>query len=211
MGYDVHVTRAEHWAQNEGHEILASEWLDLIEHDPELRLAGYNGPNFAIWSGDQSDAEAWLDWIDGNITTKNPSERLLGKMVEIARRLGARVQGDEGEWYPEAAAITDARQPLPFSNLCERSFLLAVCALLALPVLLGLNSVIEQRYPVGTPRPIIWAISLAGVMFCCVMCWLLAIVFAGLSLLAPQPSRRLALAALLVNLISLCIFLLFAA
>src|SRR5438034_10386112 len=26
MGYDVHITRAENWADNEGHEIQPSEW-----------------------------------------------------------------------------------------------------------------------------------------------------------------------------------------
>jgi hypothetical protein len=31
MGYDIHITRAEHWAENEGREISAEEWLAYVE------------------------------------------------------------------------------------------------------------------------------------------------------------------------------------
>ena len=97
MGYDVHITRAENWVENEGHKIEESEWHALIESDPELRLAGYNGPHFAIWNAHPEEDEAWLDWFDGNLFTKNPDEHLLAKMLQIADRLGANVQGDDGE------------------------------------------------------------------------------------------------------------------
>src|SRR5260221_14273274 len=38
MGYDLHITRAEFHATNEGHEITAEEWLRYVQSDPELRL-----------------------------------------------------------------------------------------------------------------------------------------------------------------------------
>ena len=97
MGYNLYITRAEDWVESEGHEITISEWLALIKLDPDLRLAGDgNGPQFTVWDGHPDDDESWLDWNEGNITTKNPDDALIAKMVEIAAKLDARVQGDDG-------------------------------------------------------------------------------------------------------------------
>ena len=100
MGYELHITRAEFWAENEGYEISAEEWLDLISKDPELKLDPQNGPHFAAWSppGDATEA-GWLDWFEGNLASKYPGRLLFGKMLEVARKLGAKVQGDDGEIY----------------------------------------------------------------------------------------------------------------
>jgi hypothetical protein len=40
-----------------------------------------------------------LDWDAGNIYTKNPDNPMIKKMVQIAHRLNAIVQGDDGEGY----------------------------------------------------------------------------------------------------------------
>lgn len=40
-----------------------------------------------------------LDWYEGNINTKQPDRALLGKMLDIAAKLGANVQGDDSEVY----------------------------------------------------------------------------------------------------------------
>jgi len=103
MGYDFHVTRAEHWSGNEGQEILAEEWLDVIKSDPELVPAPENGQYFVIWRGTTKYPETWFNWVGGNITTKNPDKATLRKMLEIATRFNGHVQGDEGEIYDEAA------------------------------------------------------------------------------------------------------------
>ena len=99
MGYDLHITRAELWAENEGAEITAEEWRAVVESDPELTFAPEVGEHFAIWSGPSRHAQPWLGWSDGNVYTKYPDSALLRKMVVLAERLGARVQGDDGEWY----------------------------------------------------------------------------------------------------------------
>ncbi|MFN2125831.1 MAG: hypothetical protein ACK2UF_22890 [Candidatus Promineifilaceae bacterium] len=49
MGYDLHITRKEYWAEP-GDDIASEEWLTLVEHDPELSLQAENGPYFAVWS-----------------------------------------------------------------------------------------------------------------------------------------------------------------
>ena len=104
MGYDLHITRSAEWFDTAGAEITADEWLALVDADPELAPAPELGdPYFAAWVG----RDAWLGWSDGQVFTKNPDRALLGKMVEIAARLGARIQGDEGELYTGGEPMYD--------------------------------------------------------------------------------------------------------
>jgi hypothetical protein len=98
MGYDLHITRAEHWYDGQA-AISADEWLACVATDPELELAGFNGPYFALWSGPSRPEEPWFDWSRGRIHTKNPDPAMVGKALRIAERLGARVVGDDGEVY----------------------------------------------------------------------------------------------------------------
>jgi len=98
MGYDLHITRAEHWSDEEP-AISAQEWLAYVQEDPELQLAGYNGPYFALWSGKSTYPDPWFDWSRGRVHTKNPDPPIVEKAIAIAARLGASVQGDDGEVY----------------------------------------------------------------------------------------------------------------
>ena len=50
------------------------------------------GESFPLWY--RSDI--------GELFTKNPTDRAITKLEEIARSLNARVQGDDGEFYPTA-------------------------------------------------------------------------------------------------------------
>jgi hypothetical protein len=100
MGYDFHITRRDDW-YDEGADISADEWLKYVESDPELSIDESNGKYFAIWKED------WLDWRRGEIYTKNPRKNLVEKMIQIANRLNAKVQGDEGEVYIESSQVPD--------------------------------------------------------------------------------------------------------
>lgn len=79
--------------------ITAEEWLEYVKTDPQLRLAGYNGPCFALWSGKSRCSDPWFDWSAGDLHTKNADPPIVAKAIEIAHALGARVQGDDGEIY----------------------------------------------------------------------------------------------------------------
>ena len=103
MSYQVYVTRAEFWAENEGSEISAGEWLAVLQEDEELTREPSNGPYFAALSGSPEDDESWLDWTEGNICTAYPDRRTQEKMLQIARQLGGAVQGDDGEIYARLA------------------------------------------------------------------------------------------------------------
>ena len=115
MGYDLHITRRAHWSEK-GDDISPNEWLTLVENDPELQLDNSNGPYFAVWQGPSTKTCYWLTWTDGQIYTKNPDDLIIGKMLKISRKLGAKVQGDDGEIYkhpdhhPREARISTLKQ-----------------------------------------------------------------------------------------------------
>ena len=78
MGYDLHITRAEDWHDDDGPPITPAEWHALVAADPELTLDPRNGPHCALWSGPSAHVEPWLDWSEpGEIYTKNPDRALL--------------------------------------------------------------------------------------------------------------------------------------
>jgi hypothetical protein len=107
MGYELHITRAEFHADNAGHEITADEWLRCVQGDPELRLVPDQGKYFVQWSGPSEHSEPWFDWFKGCVSTKNPDRAILGKMLQIAQTLNARVQGDDGEFYEDPSEIPE--------------------------------------------------------------------------------------------------------
>lgn len=99
MGYDHHITRADDWAHNAGREIRASEWRAVVREDPELVEDPNLGAHAVIWRREKGGDQGWFDWADGNVYTTDASPDALRKMVELAARLEARVQGDDGEFY----------------------------------------------------------------------------------------------------------------
>jgi hypothetical protein len=111
MGYDLHITRAVCWSESESDPISAEEWHALVDADPELQHASVGNRHFVFWIGHPHaqerlipDEQAWFLWFNGYIYTSDVDRHVLTKMLDVARRLGAAVQGDNGEWYhsPEA-------------------------------------------------------------------------------------------------------------
>ena len=199
MGYEVHITRADDWASNEDCAIEPSEWIDVIESDKSLRLFDENGPHFAVWDGDPNESEAWLDWVDGNITTKNPDEPLLRKMLEIAERLNAKVQDDDGELYDGAKLTSQARILKLWDNPSLLSLILSLVTVAMMCILFPLDSFIRQDYPVGTPLPLIWGLSLIGFGIVGVLSWFPSTLLAAIAILGRQPTVRYAWLSLGIN------------
>jgi hypothetical protein len=46
-------------------------------------------------------ASVWFNLEQGRVTVKDPDEPTIAKMCAIAKKLAARVQGEEGEYYDE--------------------------------------------------------------------------------------------------------------
>ena len=114
MGYDLHITRRDQWSddEKEGKGISLKEWLDYIDNDPDLEISdGYRikvpgsetesqvAPGFCEWIAHPSNERPWFDYYRGNISTKNPDEDTIKKMLSISKTLRAKVQGDDGETY----------------------------------------------------------------------------------------------------------------
>lgn len=111
MGYSLYVTRRRSWHDPSGPQIHSDEWRRLVEHDPELTPCPELGEHFAVWSGASRLDMPWIAWTDGNLESKNPDEALIGKLVDVAGALGARLVGEEGETYLAAGQVLPPRPP----------------------------------------------------------------------------------------------------
>lgn len=117
MGYELHITRRNHWADTETSDISLDEWLNYVNNDKELELLnGYDikigaevthqdAPGYCEWMSHPSEQETnsrpWFSYWKGSIDTKNPDAPTIRKMIQIASALNAKVQGDDGEFYTE--------------------------------------------------------------------------------------------------------------
>jgi hypothetical protein len=117
MGYELHITRRDDWADTETPDIPIDEWLAYVHSDNELELTnGYeikigtetefqNRPGYCEWNSHPTEKEPnarpWFSYWKGSIDTKNPDAPTIRKMIQIASSLNAKVQGDDGEIYTE--------------------------------------------------------------------------------------------------------------
>lgn len=122
MGYEPHIVRKHDWeAYEEESNITLAEWLDYVKTDEELELTeGYwvkvpgenttqPKPGFCEWSAHSGEKRPgyrpWLDYGYGSISAKYPDYETIRKMIDIAQALNAKVVGDDGEFYDEAAVV----------------------------------------------------------------------------------------------------------
>ncbi|MBC7960700.1 MAG: hypothetical protein H7X94_12600 [Vallitaleaceae bacterium] len=130
MGYDLHIIRRDDWDDfEEESKISLEEWLTYVKFDKELELTnGYqikipgiensfqNVPGFCNWTEHPTkkyDEQPWFDYGFGCISTKNPDEDTIRKMIKIAETLNAKVQGDDGEFYDEDYFLNQQQQTTP--------------------------------------------------------------------------------------------------
>jgi len=113
MPIEIHATRAKRWFENEGCEIAPGEWRALVAADPELSVPATHealaaGGELARWDAHPDGEPRWLWLHDGTVSIRDPDEITIEKLAELAARLGAAVQGDDGE--PLAVALRSARR-----------------------------------------------------------------------------------------------------
>ncbi len=118
MGYELHIVRRVNWEDDEDSHISLEEWLNYVESDTELELTNgfemklpdrtssfHRIPGFCNWTGHSTKTEAdkpWFHYGFGMISAKYPDDDTIRKMLMIAGKLNARVQGDDGEFYDES-------------------------------------------------------------------------------------------------------------
>jgi hypothetical protein len=120
VGYEVHITRREHWS-DEGSDIGLDEWTAYVSSDPDMRMDGFaetetpegafrvDSAGLAVWARYPGHAEdgnmAWFYYCRGNVNVKNPDKEIIQKMLQVSESLGAGVQGDDGEFYDVAGGL----------------------------------------------------------------------------------------------------------
>lgn len=122
MSYQVHITRkATDWADKQDlAAITLAEWEAYVASDAEMRLdhrieeselvpsatSVAHPSGMSVWLAYSKKKRvgkyAWFYHDHDHITVEGPDEEILGKMLAIAHTLGARVQGDDGEYFDDA-------------------------------------------------------------------------------------------------------------
>ena len=111
MGYDLHITKKKNWFDKEGELVSEKEWENAVSNDPEMKMSKtaevktkdgkttvrYSNHLLAEWK--DNDNIFWFDYRNGEICVKDPSKKAIEKMKELAKKMEARVQGDECEIY----------------------------------------------------------------------------------------------------------------
>ncbi len=109
MGYLLYITRAENWLDAAEKPIAQSEWMAVVEADPTLSVNTNDYADYRVEGGRivRFHPVEWSEADDGNcfwfsngaVHCKNPSDAWQRKMIELAKRLHARVLGEENEEY----------------------------------------------------------------------------------------------------------------
>ena len=110
MGYELQITRAEDWTRSQEQPIEKEEWLALIRSDPEFQLnprfdhiSNWRQGGWVLSGEDEGELTAVLfRWQKGCLRVEVTDRPTLKKMLELALKLGARVQGEDGEIYRSA-------------------------------------------------------------------------------------------------------------
>jgi hypothetical protein len=108
MAYEVHIHRAADYSDAAESLIPREDWEAW--NAPDFRFSesdyvtfqyedGERKERLAVWTAHPEGEEFALYYYDGAVVTGNPDTHTVQRMVKIADDLGARLQGDDGEFY----------------------------------------------------------------------------------------------------------------
>lgn len=92
MAYAIHITKKNTWSDKEP-TITQAEW-DSLQAKGILESAPNYPPELYAKQGN-----VFYYYHHGDIVCKPPDDAYIQKIKEVASVIGAKVQGDEGEFY----------------------------------------------------------------------------------------------------------------
>jgi hypothetical protein len=110
MSYELMITRADSQLSAIERPISRAEWEAAAQSDPIIVLAsdafedvktdaGMERRHAWVLKADPKAGGLWYE--DGGITAYSPNQKLIVEMVAIAKKLNAKVVGEEDEVYGE--------------------------------------------------------------------------------------------------------------
>ena len=96
MGWEIHITRKQHWAEPDGPQITFQEWQQYLATDAEIVKDLVNGEHdFLMLLADGTACPLWYNFDLGELHAKHPSDEAIEKAKQIAVALRARVLDDD--------------------------------------------------------------------------------------------------------------------
>jgi hypothetical protein len=105
MSLYVFISRRVDPLDDAGPAITAEEWISCVDIEPDFRLPAESEKN---WLGGQ--ARMWkdykypvaFDWTNGHVEVKNADAATISRMMEIAKKLSAKVFSETGELFDQS-------------------------------------------------------------------------------------------------------------
>lgn len=98
-GYDVHVTKKEHWTDENDICINKADWKKYLETNSSIQVDHDSIEDSYLVYINNDEYAMWIDYKGCDLMTKNPNTEFINKLIEISKALDAKVQGDDGEVY----------------------------------------------------------------------------------------------------------------
>ena len=106
MSLYVSISRRADPLQEDGPQIAASEWIDLVAGEGDFRLpegveSRWVGAFARVWTG-HPEVQMVFDWVDGQVDVKHPDPATIARMKALAVKLDATVFSETGELFDDS-------------------------------------------------------------------------------------------------------------
>jgi hypothetical protein len=100
MSCSLYITRAPFFDKSLDSPITSKEWLDLACQDETFIIEDETDFIRGTWKNPEDPNGYYsIDWFEGMIFSDVTSNAVIGKLLEIASKLGASVLDDAGQKY----------------------------------------------------------------------------------------------------------------
>jgi len=105
MPWTYYITRRM-FPGEAGRNIALADWISVVDSDPSMSIvaSAFDRPvaermSAAVWHNHSGLTPVVLEWLSGTIVVERPDAQTLTKLHDLAARLEAHVEDEEGGWY----------------------------------------------------------------------------------------------------------------